>query len=65
VALGPAVAVSPPGDDVALKPVIGLPPSDAGVAQNTVAEPLPGVAWTSVGAPGTVVVTAAVGMATV
>jgi len=35
-------------------PVIELPPSDAGAVQVTVADPLPGVAATPVGAPGVV-----------
>jgi hypothetical protein len=34
--------------------VIGLPPSDSGAVQDTLAEALPAVAVTAVGAPGTV-----------
>ena len=44
---------------VTVYPSIGLPPSEAGAVQLTMAEPSPGVAVTSVGAPGTSVSTAA------
>jgi hypothetical protein len=53
VALAPALAVIPPGADVAVNPVIGLPPLDAGGVHETVAEALPAAAVTPVGAPGT------------
>jgi hypothetical protein len=53
VALAAAFAVMPPGDDVAVYPVIGLPPFDPGGVQDTVAAALPAAAVTPVGAPGT------------
>jgi len=46
--------VRPPGDEVAVYPVMGLPPSDPGAVQDTVAVALPAVADTPVGASGTV-----------
>ncbi len=49
-----AVAVIPPGDEVAVYPVIGLPPLSPGAVQLTVADALPRTAVTFVGAPGTV-----------
>jgi len=54
VALGSAVAVSPPGSEVAVYPVIGLPPSSDGAVQYTVASPFPATAVTFVGASGIV-----------
>jgi hypothetical protein len=59
------VTAMPPGLAVTVYEVIGEPPLDAGAAQVTVACPLPGVALTPVGAPGTVAtvgVTAAEGL---
>jgi hypothetical protein len=47
-------AVTPPGDDVTVYPVMALPPFDAGGDQVTVAEALPPVALADVGAPGLV-----------
>jgi hypothetical protein len=47
-------AVKPPGEDVTVYPVIAVPPLLAGAVHDTVATPLPGVADTAVGAPGTV-----------
>jgi hypothetical protein len=47
------VAVSPPGLEVTVYPVIVLPPFEAGALQVTVAEASPAVAATPVGAPGT------------
>jgi hypothetical protein len=50
--------VNPPGDDVAVKPVIGAPPVGVvGAVQYTVAWPAPGAALTVVGAAGTIDVT--------
>jgi hypothetical protein len=46
------VQVIPPGDEVAVYPVIGEPPSEAGAVQETRAEALPGAAATPVGAEG-------------
>jgi len=46
--------VKPPGDEVAVKLVIGEPPSNTGAVYVTVAFPFPAVAITEVGAPGTV-----------
>ena len=46
--------VTPPGDDVAVKLVIGLPPLLAGAENVTLALPLPAVAVPIAGAPGTV-----------
>ena len=48
------VAVRPPGDEVTVYEVIGLPPLEAGAVQLTVASALPAAAVTPVGAPGTV-----------
>src|SRR5450432_1926606 len=48
-----AVPVKLPGVDVAVYPVIGDPPSEAGAVNDTVACPLPAVAVPMVGAPGT------------
>lgn len=50
----PAAAVSPSRSDVTVYWVIGLPPSDAGMAQPTMASPFPAVAVTPVGLRGTV-----------
>jgi hypothetical protein len=47
------VQVFPSGEDVAVYPLIGLPPVLAGAVQETRAEALPGTAPTPVGAPGT------------
>ena len=47
------VQVLPPGDEVAVYPMIGLPP-DAGADQETDAWALPGWAETAVGAEGVV-----------
>ena len=46
--------VAPPGLAVTVYPVIADPPLEFGVAHDTVAWPLPDVAVTPVGAPGTV-----------
>ena len=48
------VAVMPPGDEVTVYPVIGLPPSLPGGVNATCAEVLPGVTAPMVGASGTV-----------
>jgi hypothetical protein len=48
------VAVTPPGSDVTVYFVIGLPPSEAGAVHETTARTSPGIADTSVGAPGTI-----------
>ena len=48
------VQVNPPGDEVAVYPVIALPPSDPGAVQLTCEEALPTAPLTLVGAPGTV-----------
>ena len=48
------VAVMPPGLEVTVYKVIGLPPFDAGAVKATVARPPPGVAVPMVGAPGNV-----------
>ena len=48
------VAVTPPGSDVTVYSVMGLPPSEAGAIHETTARTSPGIADTSVGAPGTV-----------
>jgi len=48
------VAVMLPGLEVTVKPVIGLPPLLVGAVNVTVADALPAVAVTAVGAPGTV-----------
>ena len=47
------LAFSAPGDEVAVKLVIGEPPFDAGAVKVTVAWALPAVAVPMVGAPGT------------
>ena len=47
-----AVCAAEPTNGVTVYDVIGLPPL-AGAVQETVAEPLPAVAETPVGAPGT------------
>ena len=47
-------AVKPPGLDVTVYPVIELPPVVPGAVNATLAEALPAVALTPVGAPGTV-----------
>jgi hypothetical protein len=49
-----AVAVRPPGVDVALYDRMGLPPLLAGAVNATVTLALPAVAVSIVGAPGTV-----------
>ena len=49
------VAVPPAGFDVTVYPVITLPPSLVGAVNATLAERLPAVATTPVGAPATVV----------
>ena len=49
-----AVHVLDPGDDVAVYPVIALPPLDPGAVQLTSEEVLPTDPLTPVGAPGTV-----------
>ena len=46
--------VKPLGEEVTVKSVIGAPPSLEGAVQAINAEPLPAVAITFVGAPGTV-----------
>ena len=48
------VAVTPPGSDVTVYSVMGLPPSEAGAVHETTVETSLGIADTSVGAPGTV-----------
>jgi hypothetical protein len=53
VADPPAVAVTPPGDEVTVKPVSALPPLFAGAVQLTVADFWPGCAVTPVGGFGT------------
>ena len=53
VAVAAAVVVVPVLD-LTVYPVIGLPPLDAGADQCTVADALPAVAVTEVGAPGAV-----------
>jgi hypothetical protein len=54
IGLAAPVAVFPPGDAVAVYDVIAAPPFDAGSLNVTVACPLPAVAATALGAPGTV-----------
>jgi len=54
IGLDPPEAVTPPGVEVTVYEVIGLPPSDAGGLKLTVAWPLPAVAVAPVGAPGAV-----------
>jgi len=49
------VAVMPPGDDVAVYPVIAEPPLLAGAVNATDADPVPAVAVPMVGAPATVI----------
>jgi len=54
----PVVAqVCPPGNAWTEYPVTGVPPSDVGAVQRTVACPSPAVATTLVGTPGTAKVT--------
>jgi hypothetical protein len=54
IAVVPVVATCvPPGLAVAVYPPMGLPPSLVGAVQVTVADPMPAVATTAVGAPGT------------
>ena len=48
------VAVTPPGSDVTVYSVMGLPPSEAGAIHKTTARTSPGIADTSVGVPGAV-----------
>ena len=45
---------APPGEAVAVYPVTGEPPSDAGADHETTADALPATAVTPVGAPATV-----------
>src|SRR5512135_285631 len=47
--------VKPPGLEVAVYPIIALPPFEAGAEKVTVAEALPPTATTPVGAPGRVI----------
>ena len=47
------LAVTPPGVDVTVYPVIGVPPSLAGAVHDTVAAAFPAAAFTPVDAPGT------------
>jgi hypothetical protein len=47
------VALKPPGFEVAVYSIIGLPPSEAGAEKTTVACVLPATAGPIVGAPGT------------
>ena len=54
VAGAATVTLPPAGEDVTMYEVIALPPSASGAVQLTVAEALPPVALTSVGAPGAV-----------
>jgi hypothetical protein len=54
VAVAPAVAVIPPGEEDTVKPVMADPPSLAGAVHVTVACALPAEAVPIVGAPGTV-----------
>ena len=54
-AVVPLTTHTPPeGDDATLYPVIATPPLNAGAVQDTVAEAMPALAVTPVGAPGTV-----------
>ena len=46
------VAVKPPGSDVTVYSVIGLPPSEAGAVHETNAETSLGIADTPLGTPG-------------
>ena len=46
------VAVRPPGTEVTVFSVIGLPPSEAGAVHETVARRFPGIADTLVGGDG-------------
>jgi hypothetical protein len=48
------VAVNPPGTEVTVYSVIGLPPSEVGAVHATTAETSLGIANTSVGVPGAV-----------
>ena len=50
VVVQPAVA----GVEVTAYPVMGSPPVFVGAFHDTWAKPLPGIAWTEIGAPGTV-----------
>lgn len=52
MALAPTVQVAPAGEDVTVYPEIAGPPVEAGATNDTVAEPLPTVADTPVGASG-------------
>jgi hypothetical protein len=54
ITLDAAVLVLPPGLDVTVYEMMGLPPSDAGTVKLTVAWAFPAIAVTPVGAPGTV-----------
>src|ERR1700693_72446 len=54
VAAAPTDFVAPPGEAVRTKPIIALPPFDAGGDHVTVARALPAVAATFVGESGTV-----------
>jgi hypothetical protein len=51
----PETVVLWPEDEVTVYEVIGLPPSEDGAVQLSVAWPSPGTAFTPVGAPATVV----------
>ena len=46
------VAVTPPGSDVTVYSVIGLPPSEVGAVHETAAETSLGIAATPLGTPG-------------
>ncbi len=48
------VAVKPPGSEVTVYSVMGLPPSEVGAVHATTAETSLGIANTSVGVPGAV-----------
>jgi hypothetical protein len=53
IGLAAPADVMPPGLDVTVYPVIGLPPLSAGAVKLTVARALPATAEAAVGAPGT------------
>ena len=57
IGLDAPLAVAPPGLAVTVYVVIPAPPFDAGAVKVTLAEPLPAVALTEVGAPGTTAAT--------
>ena len=54
IGLAVPVAVMPPGDDVTVYDVTGVPPFGAGAVKLTVAWVFPRTADTAVGAPGTI-----------